>query len=187
MSAQTRYGYSTQIGAAGGIVDLAPHSIDTFLNEEKSGVLRFGMGVVQGSKPGINIALPDNKATAAVFEGITTNNRTTEYDMEGKLHVRSGAAVGVMRYGKIYGRVAEGVEPAYGDSVYLITSGDEAGYFTNEAPAKAAAAEGDTETGKTDDTADTAPSVIAIKARFTSGVDKSAQIAAIELFNQAQA
>lgn len=177
MSAQTRYGYSTPIGAAGGIVDLAPHAIDTFLNEEESGVLRFGVGVVQGSKPGINIALPDDKATAAVFEGITTNNRTTEYDMEGKLHVRSGAAVGVMRYGKIYGRVAEGIEPAYGDAVYLITSGDEAGCFTNEATA--VVAEGEAEAA--------APAAISVKARFVGGVDKSAQIAAIELFNQAQA
>ena len=126
MSAQTKYGYSTPIGAAGGIVDVAPHQIDTFLNEEENGVLKFGAGVVQGSKPGVNIALPKKAATAAKFEGITTNNRTTEYDLEGKLAVRKGAAVGVMRYGKIYGRVAEGVEPAYGDSVYLITEGEEA-------------------------------------------------------------
>lgn len=116
MSAQTKYGYSTPIGAAGGIVDVAPHQIDTFLNEEENGVLKFGAGVVQGSKPGVNIALPKKAATAAKFEGITTNNRTTEYDLEGKLAVRKGAAVGVMRYGKIYGRVAEGVEPAYGDT-----------------------------------------------------------------------
>lgn len=184
MSAQTRYGYSTPIGAAGGIVDLAPHSIDTFLNEEEPGVMRFGVGVVQGSKPGINIALPDDKATAAVFEGITTNNRTTEYDLEGKLHVRSGAAVGVMRYGKIYVRVADGVEPSYGDAVYLIISGDEAGCFTNEAPATATVAEGDDAAAKDD--AETA-GAIAVKGRFIGGVDKSAQIAAIELFNQAQA
>ena len=138
MSAQTKYGYSTPIGAAGGIVDVAPHQIDTFLNEEENGVLKFGAGVVQGSKPGVNIALPKKAATAAKFEGITTNNRTTEYDLEGKLAVRKGAAVGVMRYGKIYGRVAEGVEPAYGDSVYLITEGEEAGCFTNEAGTPAA-------------------------------------------------
>lgn len=163
MSAQTRYGYSTPIGVAGGIVDLAPHAIDTFLNEEDPGVLRFGVGVVQGSKPGINIALPAEGATPTTFEGITTNNRTTEYDLDGKLHVRNGAAVGVMRYGKIYGRVAEGIEPSYGDAVHLITSGDEAGYFTTEADGN-----------------------VAIKARFIGGVDKSAQIAAIELFNQAQ-
>ena len=88
MSAQTKYGYSTPIGAAGGIVDVAPHQIDTFLNEEENGVLKFGAGVVQGSKPGVNIALPKKAATAAKFEGITTNNRTTEYDLEGKLAVR---------------------------------------------------------------------------------------------------
>lgn len=82
MSAQTKYGYSTPIGAAGGIVDVAPHQIDTFLNEEENGVLKFGAGVVQGSKPGVNIALPKKAATAAKFEGITTNNRTTEYDLE---------------------------------------------------------------------------------------------------------
>lgn len=165
MSVQTRYTYSTPIGAAGGIVDLAAHVIDTFLNEEASGVLKFGVGVVQGSKPGTNVALPTSEATAEVFEGIVTNNRTTEYDLEGNIHVRNGAAVGVMRYGKIYGRVSDGVEPEYGDAVYLITDGDEAGCFTN--------AEG--------------VSTVAIKARFLSGVDSTAQIAVIELFNQAQA
>lgn len=176
MSAQTKYGYSTPIGAAGGIVDVAPHQIDTFLNEEENGVLKFGTGVVQGSKPGVNIALPKKAATAAKFEGITTNNRTTEYNLEGKLAVRKGAAVGVMRYGKIYGRVAEGVEPAYGDSVYLITEGEEAGCFTNEAgtPAAGEGHQGD-------------PATIAVKARFVGGVDTNAQIAPIELFNQAQA
>lgn len=163
MSAQTRYGYSTPVGAAGGIVDLAPYAIDTFLNEAESGVMKFGIGVVRGSKPGVNINVPDEDATASDFEGITTNNRTTEYDMEGKLHVRSGAAIGVMRYGRIYGRVAEGVEPSYGEAVYLIIDGDEAGCFTN-------AADGN----------------IAIKARFLGGVDATAQIAEIELFNQAQ-
>lgn len=188
MSAQTRYGHSTPIGAAGGIVDLAAHVIDTFLNEEKTGVMKFGLGVVQGSKPGVNIALPTDDATAAVFEGITTNNRTTEYDLEGKLSVRQGAAVGVMRYGKIYGRVAEGVEPEYGDSVYLIIEGDEAGCFTNKAPA--AKPSGQSEGGSQDasgTTTETAPAVVAIKARFLSGVDTNAQIAVIELFNQAQA
>ena len=35
MSAQNKYGFSTPIGAAGGIVDLAPYAIDTFLNEEE--------------------------------------------------------------------------------------------------------------------------------------------------------
>lgn len=165
MSAQTRYNFTPQSGVAGGIVDLAPYAIDTFLNEEADGVLKFGTGVVQGSKPGTNIALPATGATADKFEGITTNNRTTEYDTYGKLAVRKGASVGVMKYGRVYGRVAAGVEPEYGDPVYLIAGGDEAGYFTNTA--------GD--------------STVAVKGRFTGGVGVDAQVAAIELFNQAQA
>lgn len=160
MSAQTRYGFATPIGAPGGIVDLSPHVIDTFLNEEASGVMKFGLGVVQGSKPGVNIALPETGATADKFEGITTNNRTTEYDLEGKLHIRNGAAVGVMRYGKIYVQVEEDDEPAYGDPVYLIINGDDAGRFTS-------ASSGDT---------------IAVNARFIGGVDNG--VAPVELMRE---
>lgn len=164
MSAQTRYGYSTPKGHAGGIFDLAPYAIDSFINEADTGVMKFGMGVVQGSNPGHNINVPAEGATAAKFEGITTNNRTTEYDVEGNLAVRKGASVGVMRYGRIYGRIAADVEPASGEAVYLIVSGEEAGCFTNAA--------GD--------------NAVAIKARFLSGVDTVSQVAVIELFNQAQ-
>lgn len=163
MSAQTRYGYSTPKGHAGGIVDLAPYAIDTFINEAETGVMMFGMGVVQGSIPGSNINLPESGAAASEFEGITTANRTTEYDLEGNLSVRKGAAIGVMRYGRIYCRVAADVEPAYGDAVYLVTDGDDVGCFTNT--------EGNT---------------IAVKGRFLGGVDTYNQVAAVELFNQSQ-
>ena len=173
MSVQTRYGYSSPIGAAGGIVDLAPYAIDAFLNEEDTGKMQFGMGVVTGSKKGTGIKLPVKASTAANFEGVTTNRRTTEYDVEGDLKLRKAATIGVMRYGRIYVRVAAGVKPGYGDSLYLITEGDEAGCFTNAAAS--------TEPGSTDQ------ATSAIKGRFLGGVDTSAQIAAVELFNEAQA
>ena len=160
MSAQTRYGYATPIGAPGGIVDLAPYAIDTFLNEEETGTLKFGMGVVQGSKPGTNVALPATGATADKFEGVATNNRTTEYDLEGRIYVRKGVGVGVMRYGRIYVRVAAGDEPAYGDPVYLIINGDDAGRFTS------------TSSGDT----------IAVNARFIGGVDNG--VAPVELMRE---
>ena len=169
MSAQTKYGFSTPIGSAGGIVDLAPYAIDSFLNEEKNGVLNFGVGVVQGTKPGVNIALPKTGATAAKFDGITTNNRTTEYDVDGKLAIRSGASVGVMRYGRIYARVADKVSPKYGDALYLIIEGDNAGMFTNTASS-----------GSGTDT-------IAVKGRFLGAADLSTNVAPVELFNEAQA
>ena len=173
MSAQTRYGYSSPIGSAGGIVDLAPYAIDTFLNEEDNGKVKFGMGVVTGTKKGINVKLPVKASAAANFEGVTVNRRTTESDMEGEVALRKAASIGVMRYGRIYVRVAKTVKPGYGDPVYLITEGDEAGCFTNAAAS--------TDSGSAD------KATIAIKGRFLGGVDSSAQIAAVELFNEAQA
>lgn len=161
MSAQTRYGYATPIGAPGGIVDLAPYAIDTFLNEEETGTLKFGMGVVQGSKPGTNVALPATGATADKFEGVATNNRTTEYDLEGRIYVRKGVGVGVMRYGRIYVRVAAGDEPAYGDPLLLVINGDEAGCFTS-----------------TEDSGNT----IAVNGRFLGGVDNG--VAPVELMRE---
>lgn len=164
MSAQTTYKFSSPIGSPGGIVDLTPHAIDSFLNGEETGVMKFGVGVVKGDKPGVNVKLPTSAATAAVFEGVTVNNRTTEYDLEGKAHLRKGKALGVMRYGRVYVRVATGATPAYGDAAYIVKSGDEAGYFTN-----------------------TSTDNLAVKGRFLGGVDGSSGVAVVELFNQAQA
>lgn len=157
MSVQTRYGFSTPIGSAGGIIDLAPYAIDTFLNEEETGTLKPGMGVVRGSNPGSNIALPAEGATAAQFEGVATNNRTTEFDMEGKLQVRKGVAVGVMRYGRIYVRLAADAEPGYGSPVFLVTEGDDRGCFS------------ETEGG------------VAVSGRFLGAGENG--IAPVELFN----
>lgn len=161
MSAQTRYGYATPIGAPGGIVDLAPYAIDTFLNDEENGVLKFGMGVVRGSKPGVNVALPDSDATSDKFEGVATNNRTTEYDLDGHLFVRKGVGVGVMRYGRIYVRVKTGDAPEYGDPLLLVINGDDAGCFTS-----------------TEDSGNT----IAVNGRFLGGVDNG--VAPVELMRE---
>lgn len=161
MSAQTRYGFSTPVNSAGGIADLAPYAIDTFLNEEETGKMKFGIGVVSGENKGHGIKVPGTSAAATEFEGITTNNRTTERDLEGNVFVRNGAAVGVMRYGRIYGRLASDAKPEYGKTVYMKGSeDDEAGYFT------------ETEEGN-----------IPINGRFLSGKDETDGIALIELFN----
>lgn len=172
MSAQLAYNFSTPLDVAGGIYDLAPYAIDTFLNEEDTGTMLFGIAVVQGTKPGINVKVPTSSATAATIEGITTNNRTTEYDLEGKIHVKHGAAIGVMRYGRIYARIATGATPSYGDAVYVIPGGDEAGFVTD------AADNGESGADKV--------SYVAIKARFLGKNDSTNQIALVELFNEAQ-
>ena len=73
-----------------------------------------------------------------------------------------------MRYGRIYVRVVDGVTVAYGDPLYLITDGENAGMFTKTASSST-------------------PKAIAIKGRFLGAADLSTKVAAVELFDQAQA
>ena len=169
MGVQTTYKFATPIGQPGGIVDgFTPYAVNSFCNEAADGAVKPGMGVVHGTAPGATVKLPVSASTAAKFEGIVTNRRTNENTMTGAPIVKEGQTLGVMKYGCIYGIVAEDVEPAYGDPVYLITSGDEAGCFTN-----AAAGQGDSFT------------TVAVKGQFNGGVSDG--IAPIWLFNQAQA
>lgn len=129
MSAQTSYNFHMSWGCAGGIFDLAPHAIDTFLNEEANGVLKGGMAVVKGTAAGKQVKLPTS--TDDVFEGISVVNRTTEMERYSAVApVLNNAAVGVMRYGKIYGRLAADVAPAFGQPVYVVVTGTEKGCFT---------------------------------------------------------
>ena len=129
MSAQRSYRFNAPLGTAGGIVDLAPYAIDTFTNEENTGVMHFGFGVVKGTNAGVGVKLPS--AITDVFEGVAINNRTTEYDMDGNVRITKDAALGVMRYGRVYVCIASGLTVAYGDSVYLICTGNDKGKFTN--------------------------------------------------------
>ena len=161
MGAQNTYTFSTPIGQAGGIYDLAPYAVDSFVNESNNGVVKFGMGVVQGTAAGKQVKVPVSGSSAAVFEGIVTNRRTSENALEGGVSLKKGVAIGVMRYGRIYGLLATGVTPTYGAAVYMVKSGDDAGCFTTSSDG-----------------------TIAIKGRFLSVASNG--IALIELFNQAQ-
>ena len=158
MSAQNSYRFLANKGVAGGIVDLAPYAIDTFQNAEETGVMKFGFGVVKGESAGIEVKKPVNASKEADFEGFTVNNRTTEYDLEGALHIRKDSAIGVMRYGRIYARVASDTHPAYGDPLYLVKDGDDAGCVTK-----------------------TSGTTIALNGRFL-GPDENG-VAPVEIFN----
>ena len=68
MSVQTKYGYATGKGIAGGIFDMYHYPVDSRFNEEENGVLRFGVGVVKGSIAGSNIKLPAAGGFAAVLK-----------------------------------------------------------------------------------------------------------------------
>ena len=159
--AQLTYGYTTSKGTAGSLLDTGYHNVASRANGEATAdTLKFGMGVTQGSTPGVNVQVPVSGDTADKFEGITVSG-VTEMDMEGNVKITPYATVGVMTWGKIWARVETGLTIAYGDPVYLINSGTNAGMFTNVSGG------------------------IAIKGRFISAAD-NANIAPIELFNQAQ-
>ena len=164
MSAQQTYGYQTPKGIAGGLFDISPYRIDSRSNgEETPGALLYGMGVVQGESPGKNILKPTATDEPDVFEGVAMTGFTTQMDMLGKVTVMPRQTIGILRWGKAWVRVADGVVPEYGEPLHLIVDGAEAGFFTN------------------DDTGD----VIAIKGRFVGGLG-TGNIAPVEIFNQMQ-
>ena len=161
MSGQLIYGYQPPQGIAGGLYDLSPHLIDTRVNgENTAAALKFGMGVMRGSTPGVNILLPTSSNTADEFEGLLMTGFTHEINMAGEVLIYPLQTVGVMCWGRPWARVVNGVTPAYGDALYLVTSGADAGLFTNVASGN-----------------------LAINGRFIGGLGVG-DIAPVELYKQ---
>lgn len=132
MSVQTNYNLHMSHGVAGGLYDLSVHTVDTRNNEAADGKLKFGLGVVEGTSAGKNVALPTDATTKAKFEGVVINSHAHEQDYKGEVTLRNNETVGVLTNGRIYVRIAADAEPKYGNPLYLITTGENAGYFTNE-------------------------------------------------------
>lgn len=162
MGAQTNYNYGMPYGVAGGIVDISNKDIVTRTNEETGNALKFGMGVVQGTDAGKGVKIPVTASTAAVFEGIVVNSHSQEMDRDGNVNIAPKQAVGVLTYGKIWARIVAEITPVYGEALYLVTSGENAGYFTNAS------------TGN-----------VAVKGRFIGG-SGTGEVAPVELFYEAQ-
>lgn len=132
MGVQKTYSYATSKGVAGGIYDMFHYPVDSRFNEEATGKLHFGVGVVTGKVPGSSVALPTSASTADNFEGVVINGFDRQQDLEGKLYVLNNQNVGVMRRGRVWVRLATGAAPAYGDALHMILEGDEAGCFAKQ-------------------------------------------------------
>lgn len=166
---QMNYNQATPNGVAGALVDLSAHVVDTRLNESGT-ALKFGMGVVHGTTPGSDIKIPVAGTTAAEFEGVVVHTYANEMDMSGAVAIQPFSALSVMRYGRIWVRLEADITPAYGDPLYLIIDGDDAGAFTNTADTPT-----DGATAKT----------VAVKGRFIGGKG-TGDVAPVELYNQNQ-
>ena len=130
---QKTYNFHTPIGSVGTLYDMTPHAVDARLNgEEDSTALKYGMGVVRGATPGRDIVLPDDTSEADAFEGIVLNGGTKELTMTGENLIHNKQTVDVLRYGRAWVLLPDDIEPAYGEQVYLIIDGDDAGKFSND-------------------------------------------------------
>ena len=135
MAAQLNYTYSTPKGTPGQKVDISFDEVVTRMNQEQDGVLRYGMAAQIGDDPGTSVKVPVSGATAADIEGVVLRAANTEQDMQGHVVVRNAVSVGIMTHGKIWGRTADGAEPAYGKTAYVIVDGEYAGTFTDKSAA----------------------------------------------------
>lgn len=131
MAAQMNYSYSTPNGVAGGKFDIAYDEVITRKNEEEDGVLKYGMAAMIGTAKGSGVKVPASGCTAEQIEGIVLRAANTEQDMQGRVVVRKGASVGILRKGHVWGRTASDCVPAYGAKAYVVVTGDDAGTFTH--------------------------------------------------------
>lgn len=135
MAAQTNYRYETPKGVPGGKVDIAFDEVITRMNEAEDGVLKFGMVAAVGSDPGSNVTLPKTGTTAGQVEGVVLAHPNTEQDRKGKVIIQKDATVGIMRKGRVWGRLSADASPAYGEKAYVVVDGEDAGTFTSESEA----------------------------------------------------
>ena len=134
MSGQLTYSFTPPRGLAGTLLDIANlKDIDSRVNgETEVDAMRFGMGAVQGDSPGTSVVVPTSASTLDEFEGIVMTGHTQQMTMTGEVHVYPAQTVGILRWGRAWARVADGIIPEYGEPLFLIITGAEAGLFTND-------------------------------------------------------
>ena len=162
--AQLSYGYDIPAGVPGGIYGLENYDVVARLNDETTGTMKFGVGVVIGENAGNSVKLPTSTDTSAQFEGVVVYTANREFTYDGATNLKKGTPLSIMNYGKVWVRTGDNAKAAYGAEAYLITDGAEAGCFT--------------------DSTDTATKV-AVKARFLTEVTDG--LAVVELFNSKNA
>ena len=129
MMMQNNYGWLSQAGVPGGLVDSSPKSVISRANGG-SAPIRPGYGVVRGEDPGATVALPTAASTASVFEGVVAAG-IAEHDAKGGVYNNPTKVLGLLEWGKIWVRVVDGLSINYGDPLFLVNTGSGAGKFTN--------------------------------------------------------
>lgn len=129
MAVQMNYGEPSR-GIPGLLYDRANYEAVTRRNGADDGKMLFGLGVVQGTEPGKDITLPATGVTVDKFEGVVMYSANTEMDDDGAVLLHKGQILDVCQSGKLWVQLVDSVEPVYGQPVYLVITGDDAGKFT---------------------------------------------------------
>lgn len=127
--AQLDYNYSTAKNVPGGKADLSFDEVVTRQNESADGVLKYGMGVAIGSTAGKTVKVP--ATTSDKFEGVVLSLPNTEQDMNGKVIVKKGASLSIIKKGHVWARTATDAVVTYGAKAYLAVDGEDVGTFTS--------------------------------------------------------
>lgn len=132
MAAQTEYGYDIPKALAGSKADIIfGEDIRSKTVEADDGVLQFGTAVADGTKDGT----VKSASGATAIAGVLLHSQNVEEDINGKLVIRKGATVNVMKVGHVWGRLAstDTTAPKTNAKAYVVTDSEVAtdiGTFT---------------------------------------------------------
>jgi hypothetical protein len=116
---QTTYARNFDLGLAGQIADCSVKNITSHANEEASGVMNYGIGVVRGTDPDKQIKLPSSGVTPIGFT-VWEGNRELSEDGQ-TVSISNKRDLGVMRSGALYVQTEDAVTA--GGDVYVRHSG----------------------------------------------------------------
>ena len=129
---QTNYGFESQRGVPGGLVDSSLRDIISRANGETSHTaIMHGLGVVCGNNPGDDVVLPTTDSSPALFEGVVMTG-ITERDIDGDVRINPTKMLNILAWGKVWVRVPDNITVSYGDKAFLIVTGSDTGKFTND-------------------------------------------------------
>lgn len=121
--AQLDYNREPIVGIPGQISSLQNTTVKTRSNDVD---IKFGRGVVAGATPGETVTLPSGAGDS--FEGIAVFTHKMDINRNESFY-EAKDAVSMLTVGTVW--VESTVAVDYGDTVYLINTGDDAGKITN--------------------------------------------------------
>jgi len=123
MAVQTVYPQPAA-GVAGLILDTANRTVVSRAASGGDGTIQFGVGVKQGSAPGLNVVANDGTGTAQTFEGVTAYGVSQERKYPGGgTVIWDGASLNVLQQGRLWVLLSTGETPVYGDPVFWADDG----------------------------------------------------------------